>query len=184
MDQTSNICLYSNVLYFFVMHEICVHTIFEPSAKKTPSLRLKAWSTCSISTKEYTEFTQALGPSLLTSCTKVSIGQVSSVWLTAWCIRAKHARSFLHDVPPLKANKTHCSHLTLQRWDLDIVGQLPIAQGNLKICLCRCKILYQMDSGKSSLHSNNEDGAKNILSKHRLSLPRTIQANSRQQKAI
>jgi hypothetical protein len=34
MDQTSNICMYTNVIYFFVMHEICVHTIFEPSAKK------------------------------------------------------------------------------------------------------------------------------------------------------
>jgi hypothetical protein len=26
--------VYINVIYFFVMHEICVHTIFEPSAKK------------------------------------------------------------------------------------------------------------------------------------------------------
>jgi hypothetical protein len=30
--------VYINVIYFFAMHEICVHTIFEPSAKKTPSL--------------------------------------------------------------------------------------------------------------------------------------------------
>jgi hypothetical protein len=28
------IYVYINVIYFFVMHEICVHTIFEPSAKK------------------------------------------------------------------------------------------------------------------------------------------------------
>jgi hypothetical protein len=26
--------VYINVIYFFAMHEICVHTIFEPSAKK------------------------------------------------------------------------------------------------------------------------------------------------------
>jgi hypothetical protein len=26
-----------NVIYFFVMHETFVHTIFEPLAKKTPS---------------------------------------------------------------------------------------------------------------------------------------------------
>jgi hypothetical protein len=26
--------MYINVIYFFVMHESCVHTIFEPSAKK------------------------------------------------------------------------------------------------------------------------------------------------------
>jgi hypothetical protein len=26
--------MYINVICFFVMHEICVHTIFEPSAKK------------------------------------------------------------------------------------------------------------------------------------------------------
>jgi hypothetical protein len=38
MSQTSNIYMYINVIYFFVMHESCVHTIFEPSAKKTPSL--------------------------------------------------------------------------------------------------------------------------------------------------
>jgi hypothetical protein len=25
--------MYINVIYFFVMHEICVHTIFEPSVK-------------------------------------------------------------------------------------------------------------------------------------------------------
>jgi hypothetical protein len=30
--------MYINVIYFFAMHEICVHTVFEPSAKKTPSL--------------------------------------------------------------------------------------------------------------------------------------------------
>jgi hypothetical protein len=34
MGQTSNIYMYINVIYFFVMHEICVHAIFEPSAKK------------------------------------------------------------------------------------------------------------------------------------------------------
>jgi hypothetical protein len=32
------IYVYIDVIYFFAMHEICVHTIFEPSAKKTPSL--------------------------------------------------------------------------------------------------------------------------------------------------
>jgi hypothetical protein len=33
--------MYMNVLCFFVMHEICVHTIFEPSAKNTfPSIDL------------------------------------------------------------------------------------------------------------------------------------------------
>jgi hypothetical protein len=30
--------VYINVIYFFAMHEICVHTIFEPSTKKIPSL--------------------------------------------------------------------------------------------------------------------------------------------------
>jgi hypothetical protein len=30
--------MYINVIYFFVMHEIYAHTVFEPSAKKTPSL--------------------------------------------------------------------------------------------------------------------------------------------------
>jgi hypothetical protein len=34
MGQTSDICIYMNVLSFFVMYEICVHTTFEPSAKK------------------------------------------------------------------------------------------------------------------------------------------------------
>jgi hypothetical protein len=34
MSQTSNICMYINVINFFVMYEICVHTVFEPSAKK------------------------------------------------------------------------------------------------------------------------------------------------------
>jgi hypothetical protein len=29
-----SLTLYINVIYFFAMHEICVHTIFEPSAKK------------------------------------------------------------------------------------------------------------------------------------------------------
>jgi hypothetical protein len=36
--QISNICIYINVIYIFVMREIYVHTIFEPLAKKTPSL--------------------------------------------------------------------------------------------------------------------------------------------------
>jgi hypothetical protein len=26
--------MYINVIYFFAMHEICVHSVFEPSAKK------------------------------------------------------------------------------------------------------------------------------------------------------
>jgi hypothetical protein len=26
--------VYISVIYFFAMHEICVHTVFEPSAKK------------------------------------------------------------------------------------------------------------------------------------------------------
>jgi hypothetical protein len=30
--------MYINVIYFFVMHEICVRTVFELLAKKTPSL--------------------------------------------------------------------------------------------------------------------------------------------------
>jgi hypothetical protein len=37
-NQVSTICMYINVIYFFVMHETFVHTIFEPLAKKTPSL--------------------------------------------------------------------------------------------------------------------------------------------------
>ena len=36
--QTSSFCMYINVLYFFVMHEAFVRTVFEPLAKKTPSL--------------------------------------------------------------------------------------------------------------------------------------------------
>jgi hypothetical protein len=32
--QTSSICMYINVIYLFVMHEIYVCTIFEPLAKK------------------------------------------------------------------------------------------------------------------------------------------------------
>jgi hypothetical protein len=32
------IYVYINVTYFFVMHEICVHTIFLAFGKKTPSL--------------------------------------------------------------------------------------------------------------------------------------------------
>jgi len=34
MGQTSDICIYMNILSFFAMYEICVHTTFEPSAKK------------------------------------------------------------------------------------------------------------------------------------------------------
>src|SRR5688572_19575761 len=33
-NQVSTICMYINVIYFFVMHETFVHTIFEPLAKK------------------------------------------------------------------------------------------------------------------------------------------------------
>jgi hypothetical protein len=36
--QTSSICMYINVIYLFVMHEICVRTVFEPFGEKTPSL--------------------------------------------------------------------------------------------------------------------------------------------------
>jgi hypothetical protein len=32
--QTSNICMYINVIYLFVMREIYVRTVFEPLAKK------------------------------------------------------------------------------------------------------------------------------------------------------
>jgi hypothetical protein len=32
--QTSSICMYINVIYFFVMHETFVRTIFEPLVKK------------------------------------------------------------------------------------------------------------------------------------------------------
>jgi hypothetical protein len=32
--QTSSICMYINVIYFFVMHETFVRTVFEPLAKK------------------------------------------------------------------------------------------------------------------------------------------------------
>jgi hypothetical protein len=32
--QTSSICMYINVIYLFVMHEIYVRTVFEPLAKK------------------------------------------------------------------------------------------------------------------------------------------------------
>jgi hypothetical protein len=33
-NQTSSFCMYVNVMYFFVMHETFVHTVFEPLAKK------------------------------------------------------------------------------------------------------------------------------------------------------
>jgi hypothetical protein len=33
-NQVSTICMYINVIYFFVMPETFVHTIFEPLAKK------------------------------------------------------------------------------------------------------------------------------------------------------
>jgi hypothetical protein len=39
-NQISNVCMYINIIYFFVMHEIFVRTVFEPLAKKTPSLLL------------------------------------------------------------------------------------------------------------------------------------------------
>jgi hypothetical protein len=32
--ETNIKCMYINVIYLFVMHEICVHTIFEPLVKK------------------------------------------------------------------------------------------------------------------------------------------------------
>jgi hypothetical protein len=35
MGQTLDIYVYMNVLSFFTMYEICVHTIFEPSGKNT-----------------------------------------------------------------------------------------------------------------------------------------------------
>jgi hypothetical protein len=35
--QTSSICIYINVIYFFAMHEIFVRTVFE-LWRKTPSL--------------------------------------------------------------------------------------------------------------------------------------------------
>jgi hypothetical protein len=37
-NQTSSFCMYINVIYFFVMHETFVRTVFELLAKKTPSL--------------------------------------------------------------------------------------------------------------------------------------------------
>jgi hypothetical protein len=33
-NQISNVCMYINIIYFFVMHEIFVRTVFEPLAKK------------------------------------------------------------------------------------------------------------------------------------------------------
>jgi hypothetical protein len=33
-NQISDICMYINVIYLFVMHEIFVCTVFEPLAKK------------------------------------------------------------------------------------------------------------------------------------------------------
>ena len=33
-NQTSSFCMCVNVIYFFVMHETIVHTVFEPLAKK------------------------------------------------------------------------------------------------------------------------------------------------------
>jgi hypothetical protein len=38
MSRTSNICLYINVIYFFVMHEMYVLTCFLAFGEKTPSL--------------------------------------------------------------------------------------------------------------------------------------------------
>jgi hypothetical protein len=32
--QTSSICIYINVIYFIVLHQIFVRTVFEPLAKK------------------------------------------------------------------------------------------------------------------------------------------------------
>jgi hypothetical protein len=37
-NQTLSFCMYFNVIYFFVMHETFVRTVFELLAKKTPSL--------------------------------------------------------------------------------------------------------------------------------------------------
>jgi hypothetical protein len=34
MSQTLYTYVYISVIYFFTMHEICVHNVFEPSAKK------------------------------------------------------------------------------------------------------------------------------------------------------
>jgi hypothetical protein len=36
--QLSTICIFIDVIYFFVERETFVHTVFEPRAKKTPSL--------------------------------------------------------------------------------------------------------------------------------------------------
>jgi hypothetical protein len=38
MSRTSNICLYFNVIYFFVMHEIYILTCFRAFDENTPSL--------------------------------------------------------------------------------------------------------------------------------------------------
>jgi hypothetical protein len=38
MSQTSNICMYMNVIYLFAMYEIYVHTCFWAFDEKTPSL--------------------------------------------------------------------------------------------------------------------------------------------------
>jgi hypothetical protein len=38
--QLSTIYMFNDVIYFFVRREIFVHTLFEPQAKKTPSLLL------------------------------------------------------------------------------------------------------------------------------------------------
>jgi hypothetical protein len=37
-EQTSSICMYINVMYLFVMHEIYIHAVFWAFGEKTPSL--------------------------------------------------------------------------------------------------------------------------------------------------
>lgn len=106
------------------------------------------------------------------------------MWLTVWCVLAKHSRSFCHEVDPLTVNKTHCSHLATIAMGPQHSRLASHGTRQPQIHLHHCRILYQMDRGKSSPHSNNKDGAKNFLAKHRLSLQRTLQANSRQQKTI
>jgi hypothetical protein len=56
-NQPSSFCMYVNVMYFFVMHETFVHTVFEPLAKNTfPSFhasRRKRFPLCRFNTGYY-----------------------------------------------------------------------------------------------------------------------------------
>jgi hypothetical protein len=85
---------------------------------------------------------------------------------------------------PSQLTKLIAHTCPLQRWELDIVGPLPTAQGNLKFTFVVVEYFTKWIEARAISTITSKTAQKNLLAEHRVLVRSPIRANSRQWKTV